>query len=152
DEQPVHDLGWAAPESQVATGPRLLSTQAGQTLCARLEQGRILCRAWKGGSLGEARVSTEWPVPLAGASQDAPLPIQGWPADRSAPLEWCASEVRGADGTRHRVHDEYAAGDYDVVYEGPAGRVVVAGTRAREANPSIALDARGRVWIAWDVG
>lgn len=72
--------------------------------------------------------------------------------------DWEPVIAVGADGTAHVVWDTYARDDYDVRArsvgaDGALGPVVeVAATAAYEARGTVAVDAQGRVWYAWERG
>ncbi|MBL9215015.1 MAG: hypothetical protein JNG83_06025 [Opitutaceae bacterium] len=68
---------------------------------------------------------------------------------------WWPAVAAGPDDTLAVGWDGYAAGNYDVYLRrrrnGTWGPVeTVAGTARYEAQPSVAIDARGRVWVAWN--
>jgi hypothetical protein len=67
---------------------------------------------------------------------------------------WWPAVSAGPDGSVAIVWDGYAAGNYDVyarMFRGEAWDPVraVAATAHFEANPSVAVDQRNRVWVAW---
>jgi hypothetical protein len=70
--------------------------------------------------------------------------------------EWSPSIAADSSGRVHVAYDTYEAGNYDVILRTrePDGSLskplVVAGTAAFEARPSVAADARGRVWVAYE--
>jgi hypothetical protein len=80
-----------------------------------------------------------------------PIKISDGPAD-----EWSPSIAADGGGRVHVAFDTYQAGNYDVVLRTrePDGAlappVVVAGTAAFEARPTVAADPRGRVWVAYE--
>jgi hypothetical protein len=68
---------------------------------------------------------------------------------------WWPAVAAGADGLLAVAWDGYAAGNYDVYLRrrqdeqwGAVERV--AGTPRYEAQPSVAIDGRNRVWLAWN--
>src|SRR5207249_5370452 len=63
----------------------------------------------------------------------------------------------GPDGRVALAYDVYNDGDYDVHFQilagGGASKVqVVAGSSRFEARPSVAYDAAGRLWVAYEEG
>ncbi|MSU45868.1 MAG: hypothetical protein EXS42_01750 [Lacunisphaera sp.] len=68
---------------------------------------------------------------------------------------WWPALAAGSNGSVVVVWDGYAAGNYDVFIRRYAGGAwgetkVVAATDRFEAHPSVAIDNKNRVWIAWD--
>ena len=73
--------------------------------------------------------------------------------DRGQPVGWCPEFVRGVDSEPILAFDRFDSGDYDVIVS--AGRPAekrVAGTDRFEANASLAVDATGAIFVAWDEG
>lgn len=67
-------------------------------------------------------------------------------------LGWSPGWAETAAGV-HWAYDRADAGDFDVIHRAPDGtETVVAGTAAYEAHPSLAVDADGKLWLAWDEG
>jgi hypothetical protein len=67
---------------------------------------------------------------------------------------WWPAAAAGPDGSVVIAWDGYAAGSYDVyarVFRGEAWEPVrpVAATARFEANPTVAVDRRNRVWVGW---
>jgi hypothetical protein len=69
---------------------------------------------------------------------------------------WNPVVAAGPGGKSAVAYDIYHSGDYDVnlvVFDGANNKEqVVAGSSKFEARPSIAYDARGRLWIAYEEG
>ena len=68
---------------------------------------------------------------------------------------WWPSVATGHDGSFVVAWDGYASGNYDVYLRrwraNAWGEVkIVAGTARFEAHPSLAIDNKNRIWIAWD--
>jgi hypothetical protein len=80
-----------------------------------------------------------------------PQKISDTPAD-----EWAPAIAVDKSGRIHVAFDTYARGNFDVALrtreaDGTLGAAItVAGTAAFEARPSVAADARGRVWVAYE--
>ncbi|HEV3120391.1 MAG TPA: hypothetical protein VGY53_00745, partial [Isosphaeraceae bacterium] len=70
--------------------------------------------------------------------------------------EWSPAIASDKSGNIHVAFDTYQAGNYDVILRtrtasgSLAQPITVAGTDRFEARPSIAADARGRVWITYE--
>ena len=99
-----------------------------------------------------ARPISCWSHSTATARPAAPpLKISDTPAN-----EWAPSIAADSSGRVHVAFDTYQAGDYDVLLRtreadgtlSPA--ITVAGTSWFEARPSVAVDSRGRAWIAYE--
>jgi hypothetical protein len=78
------------------------------------------------------------------------------PGQRKGENRWYPSLAAGPDGKVAVAFDVYREGDYDVhvaVINGSQVTDHAVATSARfEARPSIAYDARGRLWIAYEEG
>ncbi len=104
-------------------------------------------QAWRG---GQADIELA-PLGKDGKLAAPPIKLSDGPAD-----EWSPSIAADSSGRLHVAFDSYAAGNYDVILRSrePDGTlskpVTVAGTAAFEARPSVAADARGRVWVAYE--
>ncbi|MGO9914312.1 MAG: hypothetical protein ACLQIB_06295 [Isosphaeraceae bacterium] len=104
-------------------------------------------QAWRG---GQADIELA-PLAKNGKLGAAPIKLSEGPAD-----EWSPSIAADQSGRLHVAFDSYAAGNYDVILRSrePDGTLsqplTVAGTAAFEARPSVAADARGRVWVAYE--
>ena len=70
--------------------------------------------------------------------------------------EWSPSIAIGRDGRVHVAFDSYRSGNHDVILrtvevDGKVGEpIIVAGSDRFEARPSIGVDPRGRVWVAYE--
>jgi hypothetical protein len=77
-------------------------------------------------------------------------------AGPAAENRWNPALAAGPGGKSALAYDIYHSGDYDVnvvVFDGANNKEhVVAGSSKFEARPSIAYDARGRLWIAYEEG
>jgi hypothetical protein len=106
--------------------------------------------AWQSWIGGQADIMLA-PVAAAGTPGTPPLRISETPAN-----EWAPSIAADASGRVHVAFDSYASGNYDVLLrtreaDGTLGQTVtVAGSAAFEARPSVAVDSRGRVWVAYE--
>jgi hypothetical protein len=75
---------------------------------------------------------------------------------RSDANEWAPAIAADARGNIHVAFDSYEAGNYDVLVRswsaagGLSAPITIAGSDRYEARPSIAADARGRLWIAYE--
>lgn len=73
----------------------------------------------------------------------------------SAGNNWWPAVAAGPDGSLAIAWDGYAAGSYDVYLRRRTGGAwgkeeALAHTAKFEAHPTVAIDAGGRTWIAWD--
>ena len=70
--------------------------------------------------------------------------------------EWAPAIAIGRDGRVHVAFDSYRSGNHDVILrtvdpDGKPGEpVIVAGSDRYEVRPSIAVDPRGRAWVAYE--
>ena len=104
-------------------------------------------QAWTGGQADIVLAPLNADATLAAG----PVKISDTPAN-----EWAPSIATDRSGRVHVAFDSYQAGNYDVVLRsreadgslGPA--LPVAATPAYEARPSLAADARGRLWVAYE--
>src|SRR5262249_41630708 len=75
---------------------------------------------------------------------------------RTGENQWYPALAAGPDGKIAVAYDVYKDGDYDVevviVDEKVSPVKVVAGSARFEARPSLAYDAKGRLWIAYEEG
>ena len=106
--------------------------------------------AWQAWTSGQADILLA-SLDGDGKASAPPLKISDAPAD-----EWAPSIAADKSGRVHVAFDSYASGNFDVVLrtkraDGTLGApITVAGTAAFEARPSVAADARGRVWVAFE--
>lgn len=79
-----------------------------------------------------------------GVRRDAKGGIVGWAPDLQ----------QDAEGRWHGVEDRFLEGSYQVVYRDPAAvkEWMLAPKKRFQAHASIALDAQGEPWVAWDEG
>jgi hypothetical protein len=103
--------------------------------------------AWQSWSEGRSDILLS---PLDG-SGSAPVRISNGPAD-----EWSPSIAIDRSGRIHVAFDTYQAGNYDVMLrtrnaDGTLTSIrTIAASPKYEVRPSIATDARGRVWVAYE--
>ncbi len=104
-----------------------------------------------------------WQRPVEGISQIVTRAYDGsrWQdefqvseGEAGAGNNWSPSLAAGPEGTLAIAWDGYAGGSYDIYLRsrrqdqwGPV--LVVSGTERYEASPSVAIDQKGRVWVAW---
>jgi hypothetical protein len=106
--------------------------------------------AWQAWRDGQADIELA-PLSKGGKLGAAPVKVSEGRAD-----EWSPTIATDSSGKVHVAFDSYEAGNYDVIVRTrePGGELkkplVVAGTAAFEARPSVAADARGRVWVAYE--
>ncbi len=87
------------------------------------------------------------------ALRGAPLAHGALLVEGGAPRGWSPSACVLPGGARALAYDNGDAGDYDVLLrEGAGEAMVLAGSAAFEARPSLAADASGRLWAAWETG
>src|SRR5262249_13194434 len=69
---------------------------------------------------------------------------------------WGSGIAAGPGGEVTVAYDTYDAGDYDaglhIQTDRQAGNKYVAATTRFEARPSVAYDAKGRLWVAYEEG
>jgi hypothetical protein len=120
------------------------STDADPVL-ATASDGRVWM-AWQAWVEGQADI---WLAPVDTGSP--PLNVSETKAN-----EWSPTLAADASGNLHVAYDTYQAGNYDVVLrtrssQGVLGRpIAVADSWLFEARPSLGVDPRGRVWIAYE--
>jgi hypothetical protein len=120
------------------------STDADPAL-ATASDGRVWM-AWQAWVEGQADI---WLAPVDNSSP--PVNVSDTRAN-----EWSPALAADAAGNLHVAYDTYQAGNYDVVLrtrspQGVLGRpIAVADSWLFEARPSISVDPRGRVWIAYE--
>ena len=102
--------------------------------------------AWQSFSEGQADILL---APLDGSSP--PAQVSSGPAD-----EWSPAMYRPGNGRITWPTSTYQAGNYDVMLrtrgsDGTLGNVrTIASSSRFEARPSVAADAQGRVWVAYE--
>ncbi len=106
--------------------------------------------AWQSWNDGQADILL---VPIGGDGRlsRAPVKMGDSPAN-----EWAPSIATDKSGRVHVAFDSYQVGNHDVMLRtrepdgmiGPA--TAVAGTSSFEVRPSMAVDPRGRVWVAYE--
>jgi hypothetical protein len=131
---------WSEPK-RLTTNP---STDTDPVL-ATAPDGRVWM-AWQAWIEGQADI---WLAPVDNSSPALNL------SDTRA-NEWSPALAADASGNLHVVYDTYQAGNYDVVLRSrsPQGQlrrpIAVADSWLFEARPSVSVDPRGRVWIAYE--
>ena len=106
--------------------------------------------AWQSWTNGQADILLI-PIGGDGGSSVAPVKLSDTPAN-----EWAPSIAADTSGRIHVAFDTYQAGNHDVLLrtrepDGTLGTAItVAGTSSFEARPSVAVDPRGRVWVAYE--
>ncbi len=114
---------------------------------ATAPDGRVWM-AWQGWHDGQADIYL-----AAVEEKSTPFRVSNTPAN-----EWSPSLAIGAEGQAMVAFDTYRAGNYDVVLqevrlgrEPAEGReIVVADSPRYEARPVVAVDPRGRAWVAYE--
>ncbi|TAH39311.1 MAG: DUF3604 domain-containing protein [Planctomycetota bacterium] len=157
DPAEVADLGRLGSATEPATEPCLrLRDGAPELVCRLGEAWKVLSVSADGvaqtGAASEAVPAwldlerlTQASAGMAASWREGELRASG------QHLGWCPSPAHDATGAPHLAYDTYRGGSYDVIYRDPAGQeTTVAGTSRAEFHPSLALDADGRVWLAWE--
>jgi hypothetical protein len=106
--------------------------------------------AWQAWRDGQADILL---APVGGREGVAPYRVSSTPAN-----EWSPSLAVGAEGRAFVAFDSYRAGNYDVVlHEVRLGAelkdghdIPVADSPMYEARPVVAVDPRGRAWVAYE--
>src|SRR5262245_34553906 len=102
--------------------------------------------AWQAWSDGQSDIML---APVNGQSEPTKI------ANSSA-NEWSPALVADKSGRLHVAYDTYEAGNYDVFLrtrsaDGTLGSATaIANSASFEARPSLAVDPRGRVWVAYE--
>src|SRR5262249_49964369 len=150
----LHDGNWDIysrryqPARQTWADRHRLTANTGtdaDAVLATASDGRVWM-AWQGWVEGQADI---WLAP--GDDTTLPLNVRDTKAN-----EWSPALAADASGNLHVAYDTYQAGNYDVVLRtrsarGELGRpVAVADSWLFEARPSVAVDPRGRVWVAYE--
>ena len=130
------------------SAPRILNPGAGSIadlVLAAGPDGKVWV-AWQAWDNGQADIRL--------ASIDQP---DRWIVVGDSPAnEWSPSLAVDKGGRVHVAFDSYRSGNHDVILRTvePDGKVgdpvVVAGSDRFEVRPSIAVDPRGRVWVAYE--
>jgi hypothetical protein len=137
-----------AKEGAALSDPARLTSDPGtdtDPVLARAGDGRVFV-AWQAWREGQADILL---APVAEPGKIVNL-------SNTTANEWSPSAVALADGGLAVAFDTYRSGSYDVLLArtGPGGAdpkvVAVADSSAFEARPSVAVDRRGRVWVAYD--
>jgi hypothetical protein len=90
---------------------------------------------------------------IEGAEGEMPYRVSRTPAS-----EWSPALAIGADGHAFIAFDTYRAGNYDVVLHevaltaghGEGREITIADSDRYEARPVVAVDPRGRAWVAYE--
>jgi hypothetical protein len=136
------------PRGQTWSDRRRLTTNLGtdtDPVLATTPDGRVWM-AWQAWIEGQADILL---APVDGSNP--PVTVSDTKAN-----EWSPALAADASGNLHVAYDTYQAGNYDVVLrtrspQGVLGRpIAVADSWLFEARPSISVDPRGRVWIAYE--
>ncbi len=123
----------------------LVEDRAADVVLAAGPDGKVWM-AWQSWKEGQADIRL---APLDDPS--ASIAVGDSPAN-----EWSPALEIGRDGRIHVAFDSYRSGNHDVFLrtvepDGKLGEpVVVAGSPRFEARPSVAVDARGRAWVAYE--
>jgi hypothetical protein len=133
-------------------GEQRLTSDAGpdcDAVLATAADGTIWM-AWQAWTGGQADILL---APLSATASLAASPIK---ISDTRANEWAPAIAADKSGRVHVAFDSYQAGNYDVLLrtreaDGTLGQPIsVAATAAYEARPSLAADARGRLWIAYE--
>ena len=136
------------PDKESWSGPKRLTTDRGtdaDVVLATAPDGAVWM-AWQAWRDGQSDIFLA-PVEDAGS----PINLSGTPAN-----EWSPALAIDKGGRIHAAFDSYRAGNYDVVVrtrgsDGTLGDpVAVADSPLFEVRPTVAADARGRVWVAYE--
>ncbi len=81
--------------------------------------------------------------------------MQNFKMSESSANDWEPQVAAGADGSAHVVWDGYDKGNYDVFHRSirnatPGPVAAVTSGPEFQAHASVAVDDRGRPWVAWD--
>jgi hypothetical protein len=136
---------WSSDVTRLTTNP---GTDTDVVLASHPKFGVWMAwQAWRDGQADIHLATTEGPA------DDAAHRVSRTPAN-----EWAPSLAIAADGRAFIAFDTYRAGHYDVVLHevslggGPRdGRdVAIASSPRYEARPTVAVDPRGRAWVAYE--
>jgi hypothetical protein len=137
------------PGKRTFSDPVRLTRGAGtdtDAVLATAPDGKVWM-AWQSFNEGRSDILL---APLDGSSS-APLKISDSPAD-----EWSPAIAIDKSGRIHVAYDTYEAGNYDVMLrtrnaDGTLSTArAVAASAKYEVRPSVAVDARGRAWVAYE--
>jgi len=126
--------------------PRQLTNDPGPDTDAVLATGAegVVWMAWQAWRNGQADILL---APVDDVSRT--VNVSDHPAD-----DWSPSLAIGPQGQRSVAFDSYRNGSYDVLlYRGADGNkrlTTVAGSTRFEVRPSLAIDAQGRTWVAYE--
>ncbi|WP_422923565.1 hypothetical protein [Singulisphaera sp. PoT] len=136
------------PAAKTWSEPKRLTSDPGADTDVVLAAGPegAVWAAWQAWREGKARILFG---PVEGLDQA--LAVNQIPGN-----QWSPSLAVDRQGKVHIAYDTYAKGNYDVLlysYDpgAKAGReIVVAGSSRYEARPSVAVDAKGNAWVAFE--
>ena len=126
--------------------PQRLTNDPGADTDAVLATGAegVVWMAWQAWRNGQADILL---APVDDLSRT--VNVSDHPAD-----DWSPSLAIGPQGRRSVAFDSYRNGSYDVLlYRGGDGNkrlTTVAGSTRFEVRPSLAIDAQGRTWVAYE--
>ncbi len=140
------------PRAGSFSDERRLTDQAGPDADAVLASSGdgSVWMAWQSWSGGQADILLAR-LKESGELAADPIKISETPAN-----EWSPTIATDLSGKVHVAYDSYQAGNYDVILRTrePDGSLspplTVAGTPLYEARPNLAVDPRGRVWVAYE--
>jgi hypothetical protein len=132
------------PATGALDEPRRLTTDPGADTAPALAvgaDGRVHV-AWQGWRGGQAEILL---APLDGAGE--PRNVSGHPAN-----DWSPALAADASGNLVVAFDTYRYGNYDIMLSRASdwAPIAVADSPRFEARPSLAVDRRGRVWLAYE--
>lgn len=151
-----HEQGAWRLKARIFDGTRFNGVEvvagAGNNLFHRVasdRQGRVhvVYQSWRGGrsNIYLRTRTTRWSEEILLSDPARPQRVN----------DWAPAVATARDGTVWVAWDGYARGSYNVylrmVRDGKAGPIIAVTDSARfHANPTLAVDAEDRVWIAWD--
>jgi len=115
---------------------------------ATTDSGGRVVLAWQAFRKGQSDIRM---MTIADGAPGKEVVVSADPAN-----EWAPAVAAGPGGEVAIAWDSYRKGDYDVFLRRRSGRgklskvVGVATTAEYEARPSVAYDAQGRIWVAWE--
>jgi len=137
-----------SPEKRSFSEPKRLTRGAGtdtDAVLATAPDGKVWM-AWQSFSDGQADI-------LLTALDDPSPPAR---ITSTAADEWSPALAIDGSGRVHVAYDTYQAGNYDVMLrtqtaDGSLGSTLAVASSPRfEVRPSVAADAQGRVWVAYE--